>query len=427
MGLPAAFFHFHLHNPTHRPVRAVLFASLENRVGHPDVGEGLNEYFEAGGVRGLKFSSTRHAPGSPRFGTLALATSHADLNVQTHLFRGRWFDSLQRYTDEVQAGALTENRAPASGWHRPEAGALGLRVNLAPGERVRLPVWIIWHNPNFEMYWSEQEPRPVWANHYATRFADAVAVAQYVAQHAARLDEETRRFTHALFSSTLPAAVLDAVSSQISILKTNTCVRLTDGTFYGWEGCYGQAGSCEGRCTHVWNYAQALPFLFPSLERSMRAADYAYNQQPNGHMTFRLPLPLGTLAARPFLRLPMVSWAGCSSSTATGSSPAMTTGCAGCGPAPAARSSTPGRVGQRSGRRDRGRAAQHLRHRVLRSQHDDGQFLPRRAARRRRDGPPPGRGRAAARYQALFEKRPRPHRRDPVQRRVLHAGRGAAG
>ena len=299
-GLPAALFTIHLHNPGDRRVRAVLYASLENRVGHPEAGQGVNEYFEAGGVRGLKFSTTRHAPASPRYGTLALATPHVDLQVQTHLFRGRWFDSLQRFLDEAQSGALTEDRAPATSGRRPEVGALGLSVTLQPGERARLPVWITWHNPNFEMYWSKQDPKPAWPNHYATRFADAVAVAEYLVRHGERLEVETRRFADALFSSTLPAAVLDAVSSQISILKTNTCLRLTDGTFYGWEGTYGQEGSCEGSCTHVWNYAQALPFLFPTLERSMRAADYAYNQQPDGHMTFRLPLPLGTQAEPKF-------------------------------------------------------------------------------------------------------------------------------
>src|SRR5690606_9577809 len=76
--------------------------------------------------------------------------------------------------------------------------------------------------------------------------------------------------------------------------KTATVLRLEDGTFYGWEGCHEDAGSCEGSCTHVWNYQQVVPFLFPDLERSMRAADYRYNQREgSGAMAFRLALPPG--------------------------------------------------------------------------------------------------------------------------------------
>ncbi len=59
-------------------------------------------------------------------------------------------------------------------------------------------------------------------------------------------------------------------AANLSILKSPTALRLEDGTFYGWEGCHPAAGCCEGSCTHVWNYQQALPFLFPALERSMR-------------------------------------------------------------------------------------------------------------------------------------------------------------
>ncbi|WP_374625888.1 GH116 family glycosyl hydrolase, partial [Devosia sp.] len=94
--------------------------------------------------------------------------------------------------------------------------------------------------------------------------------------------------------STLPLAVLDAAGANLSILKSPTTVRLEDGTFYGWEGCHPAAGSCEGSCTHVWNYQQALPFLFPALERSMRTADYRYNLNAAGGLSFRLSLPLGT-------------------------------------------------------------------------------------------------------------------------------------
>jgi non-lysosomal glucosylceramidase len=108
-----------------------------------------------------------------------------------------------------------------------------------------------------------------------------------------RLQKETKAFHDALFSSTLPDFVLDAVSANISILKSPTCLRLEDGSFYGWEGCGCVAGCCEGSCTHVWNYAQALPFLFPKLERSMRDLDFRYNMRDDGGMVFRLQLPLG--------------------------------------------------------------------------------------------------------------------------------------
>ncbi len=87
--------------------------------------------------------------------------------------------------------------------------------------------------------------------------------------------------------------MIDAISANISILKTPTVLRLEDGTFYGWEGLHPNEGCCEGSCTHVWNYAQALPFLFPKLERTMRTADYVYNLRPDGGMPFRLQLPLG--------------------------------------------------------------------------------------------------------------------------------------
>jgi uncharacterized protein (DUF608 family) len=46
-------------------------------------------------------------------------------------------------------------------------------------------------------------------------------------------------------------------------------------------------------CTHVWNYEQALAFLFPELERSMRVTDFTENMREDGSMAFRTLVPVG--------------------------------------------------------------------------------------------------------------------------------------
>ncbi|MDW8290356.1 MAG: GH116 family glycosyl hydrolase, partial [Armatimonadota bacterium] len=293
-GLPIAIFHFILHNPTDTPVEAVLFANMENKLGYPQVGGGVIEAYESERLRGLKMSTRKHPPDSPRYGTLALVTPHNRVQVQTHWLRAPWFDTLDDFWRQASSGQLRENRESAYREEGTDVGSIALQATVPPGGEVRLPVWIVWHIPHFEMYWSPAEPKPVWKNYYATLHEDAIAVAEYVAEHIERLEGDTRAFAQALWSSTLPEAVLDAVTSQISILKTPTCLRLPDGTFYGFEGCGVQHGCCEGTCTHVWNYAQALPYLFPSLERTIREKDYAVNLREDGHMTFRMPLPLGT-------------------------------------------------------------------------------------------------------------------------------------
>ncbi|MHC4915690.1 MAG: GH116 family glycosyl hydrolase [Planctomycetota bacterium] len=291
-SLPAALFGFTLMNTTDAEVEVVLFANLENVAGSAEADGGRVEVFEDTGARGLLFSSSSE-PDSPRHGTLALSTTHDDVLVRTRWLRGKWFDALHDFWDNALEGRLAEETAPAEREKGRDVGGIALRVGVPAGGSVTLPVAISWHTPNFEKYWDRSDDKPVWKNHYATLHRNAAAVATYLAENGERLERETRLFADALHGSTLPAAVLDAVSSQISILKTTTCLRLTDGTFYGWEGCRPSSGCCEGTCTHVWNYAQALAHLFPSLERSIRESDYANNQAGDGHMAFRMPLPLG--------------------------------------------------------------------------------------------------------------------------------------
>jgi hypothetical protein len=44
-------------------------------------------------------------------------------------------------------------------------------------------------------------------------------------------------------------------------------------------------------CTHVWNYEQAVAFLFPNLERTMRRVDFLINTELDGKMAFRTRVP----------------------------------------------------------------------------------------------------------------------------------------
>lgn len=311
-GLPAAILQVELHNPGERAVQVALAANLYNAVGYPgegsfyapDVGGSTNAYLEREGVRGLFMSSDRYAEDDPRFGSMALTTPWPEIDHQTCWFRGSWYDAFHKFWDEFSSSGTLPERTynTPSPEGQGDVGSIVLKATVEPGETVTLPVYFTWHFANFVKYWGaaacdcqgEACARPGWKNYYATWFDDAFEVASYLAANAGRLEAETRLFHDTLFASTLPTYVLDAVSSQMSTLKTTTCLRLEDGTFYGFEGCHTTSGCCEGSCTHVWNYAQTPAFLFPALERSMRSADYTYNVDPDGRMGFRLQLPLGS-------------------------------------------------------------------------------------------------------------------------------------
>ena len=121
--------------------------------------------------------------------------------------------------------------------------------------------------------------------------ADAWEVAERLHDELPALEASTRDFHDALFGSTLPAEVVDAVTSTLVVLRSTTCLLLEDGSpggrFAAWEGSFDHAGSCEGTCTHVWNYAQTAAWLFPALERSARRTEFLDETLPDGRMRFR--------------------------------------------------------------------------------------------------------------------------------------------
>lgn len=129
---------------------------------------------------------------------------------------------------------------------------------------------------------------------YSTKFNSLQAVVDYWNENSAELKKTTDSFRQSFFDSSLPPEVLEAVSANLSILKSPTVLRQHDGRFWAWEGSEDEVGSCHGSCTHVWNYAQALPHLFPAMERTMRETEFLISQNAEGHQNFRSNLPIST-------------------------------------------------------------------------------------------------------------------------------------
>jgi len=301
-GIPAAFFEFSITNTSDAPVTYTVAGALTN----PLAARRLNSVEQAAWGHALHLRSESLMPGDPAYGDLTLATDaglagDTQVSWQQYWYRGTWFDNLEVYWDDLTKPGPIKNRVytedkQAAGvrFSENDTGVLAVHVPVASGQTRRVRFLISWSFPTCRNYWKPSPEKPTWRNYYATRWTDSLDSAGYALAHWDRLYSETRRFKEALFASTIPAAALDAVSANISILKSPTALRLEDGTFYGWEGLHPEDGCCEGSCTHVWNYQQALPFLFPALERTMRSADYRYNLLPSGGMPFRIQLPLGS-------------------------------------------------------------------------------------------------------------------------------------
>ncbi len=298
-GIPAAFFEIQVTNSTDSVLDYTINAVLSN----PLPAKNINHYEQKDGVHLLYLDTNGLPAEDPWYGNLSLATDEKEVSVQRHWFKGKWFDNLEVYWREFTTpGKLLDREFPQGGAGDNHSGMLAAYFQLSPRETRHVRFLISWFFPNVLNYWKQDveettrqvEQSGTWKNYYATLWEDSADVAAYAMKEWDRLKSDTQLFKDALFASSLPKVALEAISANLSVLKSPTVLRLQDGTFYGFEGCHPSSGCCEGSCTHVWNYAQALPFLFPALERSMREADYQYNLRPDGGMPFRLQLPLGS-------------------------------------------------------------------------------------------------------------------------------------
>jgi len=303
-GLPAAFFEVTFRNPLDIAVDYTLAGVL----GHETPGHPMAKGVKGKGWSGIRLVDAEIPTDDPDRAELIIATDADETSRQTYFYRGLWYDALEVYWNDITRYGRIKDRVyktpdDRGGMIRDrDSSLLGAHVTVQPRESATIRMLVGWHVPNFRKYWispvwhfTEHSPASgTWKNWYATEWTDVAAVTDEAFARWDALKAQTVRFRDVLYSSTIPWPMIEAAGANLSTLKSPTVLRLEDGTLYGWEGCHPNAGSCEGSCSHVWNYQQAAAFLFPRLSRSMRDAEFRYNIDGDGAMSFRLGLPLGT-------------------------------------------------------------------------------------------------------------------------------------
>lgn len=285
-SIPAAFFTFNIKNTADIKVEYTVLGTVSNLLKNG----GLNRYSEKKGIKMITLNGAADKNGNDN---ITVATDAENTTHQDYWFRGAWFDALTMFMNEINsAESITERTYDTenpSGYG--DAATLSATVELEAGETKRLRFLIAWSVPFFHAepknWWGLSEERDI-KNYYATLFENSCETAEYCFDKWDSLRNETRLFADSLYSSSLPDEVKEAIQGNLAILKSTTCLRLEDGSFWAWEGVYRNVGSCAGTCQHVWNYAYALPFLFPRLEKGIRTNEFKYSLEKSGMMRFRM-------------------------------------------------------------------------------------------------------------------------------------------
>ncbi|MCL2362576.1 MAG: non-lysosomal glucosylceramidase [Defluviitaleaceae bacterium] len=322
-SLPGAVLRYQVKNISDTPLTVSVAGSFSNLCNIKDrdiwtkptySARAINHYVERGDYRGFHFMPSGKKESDIDYFEMAFVTTEKDgISYLDDWNEAAWWDGIQDFwNDFTEDGELTPGRTlrgKGNALHVTQIpmASLCVKKEIPLGEEADFEFILSWYRPNRVKSWfkTDNEAKSdccpgsdcctndlIIRNYYA-KFGPALDSAAYLVRNMPRLEEESRRFVDALYSSSLPEYVLDAVSANITVIRSNTCFRVEDGTFFAWEGCFDGTGCCDGNCTHVWNYTQTMAFLFPELERSMRRTEFLYETKDDGHMRFRARAYLG--------------------------------------------------------------------------------------------------------------------------------------
>jgi len=294
-SLPVGALEYRFKNGTSESIDAVFSFNSKNFIATRNDGQGITP-IENGFV--LWQAASEGKPADQ--GAFAAFVDDDNVVVDHCWFKGGWWDSVTLVWKNIQEATLRQN-PPVQG--SSPGASLFVPFTLKGGQEKTIRLMIAWYVPESDLRYGRDpkdahkgesggEVSRTYRPWYAGRFKDIHEVAKYWRANYDDLRQKSALFRDTFYDTTLPDEVIEAVAANLTILKSPTVLRQTDGRLWCFEGCSDEGGCCHGSCTHVWNYAQAIPHLFPELERSLRQTEFSQSMDERGHQTFRSSLPI---------------------------------------------------------------------------------------------------------------------------------------
>lgn len=308
-SLPAGALEYTFINRSGKTLEAIFSYNSRNFMTMPDQKGRINRM-----DKGFVLSQPPVADKPEIQGDFAIYTDDSNAVIDYCWFRGGWWDPLTMLWNTIQEGTVRnsepiEEDAPGASVYVP--------FKVGPGEKKVINIMMAWYVPYSNMIIGDvskdvengglakgscnlstdlglsiDASSKVYRPWYASKFRNITEASAYWKQEYGNLLKQSEQFTQSFYKSSLPPEVLEAVAANLTIIKTPTVMRQYDGRLWNFEGSGDEGGCCHGSCTHVWNYAQAIAHLFPSLERSLRHTEFCESQNEEGHQNFRSNTPI---------------------------------------------------------------------------------------------------------------------------------------
>lgn len=276
-SIPATIYSFRIKNKSTSSVSVDIIGWLENKsciYSAMDTDLRINRIVQSDSFSCIECGMTNNNDelilSKADYGTLGIASMNSNQQIQTNFLLPIGIDSFGKsFTDEVVKNA-NENLI----------SAVSTSLSIKQNSTSTADFVIAWHFKNLVLNKKIKDT----GRYYNNWFKSSSDVLKYMHQHFEELSLKTKKWKETWYDSTLPWWLMERTFMNISTLATTTAHRFESGRFYAWEG----VGCCEGTCSHVWQYAQAVGRIFPALEKDTRERiDLGLSLQDDGMIWYR--------------------------------------------------------------------------------------------------------------------------------------------